>query len=259
MVYQILAMARYEMLMQWRRGSLRIITAGLIILPLLYMVAARDSFVGTLATHEVTATELYHLNTSMLVLCTIPLLATVLVAIPIIMTESIPFDHQYHVKDCLWALPLTRRTYLLGKVAGTWLGLGLALALACVVIGLAGLVLIGSFDLGLWLTLWVGGLLLFTLFAGGISVLLAAGLPNRRRAVFVGLMLVVVVVAAYAGSPVGMFYIYILSSQYMPGLIDKGFMDVPSILSLPDLIVGAGILLLSGVLAWGWLRRQENH
>ncbi len=256
MTYQIMAMARYEMLIQWRRGSLRIITAGLIVLPLVYMVAARDTFLTSNDVNQVPADIIYHLNTSMMILCTLPLLATILVAIPIMLTEIIPFDRQYHVQDTLWALPLPYRTYLLGKIAGTWLGLTLALLLASTVIGLAGLALIGSFDFSIWLSLWAGGVLLFTLFAAGLSVLLAAGLPNRRRAILVGLLLVGVVVMAFVQSSLGKFYMYVLSSSYARSLIQQGFSDIPVILTLSDALTGSAGLLVAALFAWGWLRWQ---
>lgn len=256
MPHQIMAMARYEVLMQWRRGSLRIITAGLIVLPLLYMVAFREAFLTANAVNQVPADVIYHLNTSMMVMCTLPLLATILVAIPIMLTEVIPFDRQYNVQDTLWALPLPYRTYLLGKIAGTWLGLTLALLLACTVIGLAGFALIGSFDVSVWLSLWMGGVLLFTLFAAGLSVLLAAGLPNRRRAILVGLLLVGAVVMAFVQSSLGMFYMYVLSSNFARSLIQQGFNDIPALLTPSDVLTGTVGLLLATLFAWGWLRWQ---
>ncbi len=258
-LYQILAMARYEALMMWRRGSLRIIFAGLITLPLLYLLAARDTFLTSIEVNAVPEASIYYLNTSMMILSTIALLATPLVAIPIILTEVIPFDRQYRVLDCLRALPLAHRTYLLGKVAGVWLGLTLAMALTCIVIGLAGLLLIGTFDLALWLTLWISGLLLFTLFAGTFSVLLAAGQPNRRRAVLVGLITVAVMVAMYFRSPIGLFYILVLSTEYAVAVSNRTPVPLPPVMSLDAIAVGAGILLILGLLAWGIMRGQENR
>ena len=258
-LYQILAMARYETLMMWRRGSLRIIFGMLIVLPLLYLLAARDTFLTSIEVNNVPEASIYYLSTSMMILSTIALLATILVAIPIILTEVIPFDRQYRVLDCLRALPLTYRTYLLGKVAGTWLGLLLVMALACIVIGLAGLLLIGGFDLGLWLTIWLSGLLLFTLFAGTFSVLLAAGQPNRRRAVMVGLLAVTVMVALYFRSSIGLFYILILSTEYAVAVTNHTPAPLPPIMTLDTIAVGVGILLMIGLLAWGTLRGQENR
>lgn len=258
-LYQILAMARYEALMMWRRGSLRIIFAGLIVLPLLYLLGARDTFLTSVEANTVPEASIYYLNTSMMILSTLALLATILVAIPIILTEVIPFDRQYRVLDCLRALPLAHRTYLLGKVAGTWLGLLVVMALVCMMIGLAGWLLIGAFDLALWLTLWISGLLLFTLFAGAFSVLLAAGQPNRRRAVLVGLVAVAVMVAIYFRSPIGLFYILILSTEYAVAITNRTAVPLPPVMTLDAIAVGAGMLLMIGFLAWATMRGQANR
>lgn len=258
-LYQIMAMARYEALMMWRRGSLRIIVAGLIMLPLLYLVVTREAYLASLQASQIPDDAVSHLATRTMILTTFPLLAIILVAIPIILTEVIPFDCQYRVQDCLRALPLAHHTYLIGKVAGTWLGLALAMALACMVIGLAGHFLIGGFDLQIWLRLWGGGLLLFTLFAGGLSVLLSAGQPNRRRAVLVGVILVMVDVAIYLWTPLNFFIIRLISISYVVDSEMNVNMNMPllPVMTLPALLGGLGILIVAGLLAWGWHVWQE--
>ncbi len=257
--HQVLAITRYELMMMWRRGSLRIVAAGLIILPLIYLIAARESFLLAVERNELSGTPVYYLNTTMMFLATMPTLVTLLVAIPIILTEVIPLDRQYHVNSWLRALPLTHRAYLAGKVLGIWVGLIGVLLLACGVLGVAGWLLIGAFDLSMWLLLWSVGLLTFTLFTGALSVLAAAGQPNRRRAVIIGLLLVGVLIFLYVHAPIGNFHMEAIVATYtdITLIFNEGFTRLPPIITLEALIIGTAILLLTGLLAWGWLCWEE--
>jgi hypothetical protein len=258
-LHQILAMTRFELLMMWRRGSLRIITVGLVALPLIYLLASRETYLASLALTDVSAEAVRNLNTSIMLLSTIPLLATILVAVPIILTEIIPLDRQYHVNGWLWALPLKTETYLAGKIIGVWTGLTAAMLLACAIIGLAGWLFIGAFEMDLWLMLW-SGLLLFTLFTGALSVLAAATQSNRRRAVLVGLALVGFIIHLYLNAPIGSFVMQTLIMTYadVASVMKEGFAtSFTSVLSLEALLAGLACLFLAGAFAWGWLRWQE--
>lgn len=262
--HQFRAMIYYETLMLWRRGSLRLISVGLLSLPLAYLLIVRPEVLAiqALALQQNIAPHiLFAMTTSFMVLTTLPLLATVLVAVPVLISEVMPLDQQYGVYACLQALPLTRRDYLAGKVLGAWAGLTAAMLVAGIVIGLAGWLSFGPFDLVLWASMWSLGLLVYALFTSGFSVLLAATQPNRRRAVLVGLAVVPVVVGAYYSAPIGTFQVNALINLTASSLVEHSSTptEMPPLLT-PEFLFAISVTLLgSGLLAWYRLCRMELH
>ncbi len=139
-----------------------------------------------------TEEEIEYWETSLLVAfsTTSVLMIVLAVAIPIIMAERIPYDREYGVGELLDSLPLGRGTYLTGKLLGTWTGLLLGLASVMLLGGLLNRLLFGPYLVGGYLLSFIR-LLPLALFAAGVSVMLGAGQPNRRRAVLVGLLVMI--------------------------------------------------------------------
>ncbi|MBZ0291134.1 MAG: hypothetical protein K8L99_01080 [Anaerolineae bacterium] len=260
--YQLRAMAYYEILMMWRRGSLRLVVIGLLILPLAYILIVRpEALAAQQSAIEAgaQAATLFAIRTSLMVLTSLPLLATILVALPVLLSEVIPLDFQRGIHHWLYALPLSHRSYLFGKLLGAWVGVTAAMCFAGAVIGLAGWLSFGPFDLALWITMWSLGLLVYALFTVGLSVLLATTQPNRRRAVMIGFAIVPFVVGAYNIAPIGLFQVDALINLSALNLTNEplALAPLPSLLTPEFIGAVAAVLLLSGLIAWYRLRRLE--
>jgi hypothetical protein len=106
--------------------------------------------------------------------------------VPPLVADTIPKDRQLGVSELLDSLPLSLGVYLAGKLFSLWLNLLLSLGLAALLTGLAWRFLVGPFNLSLFFDLWGVGAAGLLLINAGTSLLLAAGQPTSRRAIFVG-------------------------------------------------------------------------
>jgi hypothetical protein len=108
---------------------------------------------------------------------------------PIVAAPSIPSDRQFGVDELLHSTPLTGGAYLAGKV----LGVEAAVLLTGAVIATLHLVLhwmlIGSFNLGLYVEIILLNGLPLLVWASAIGVLGAAGMRTRRAAIFIGILI----------------------------------------------------------------------
>jgi hypothetical protein len=81
-------------------------------------------------------------------------LLPLLIGIPPIFAETIPLDRQHKLRELLETKPLTKTTYLAGKVLGLWVSLGIGLLVCALLYGVAARFLFGAFDLLLYTAVW---------------------------------------------------------------------------------------------------------
>jgi ABC-type transport system involved in multi-copper enzyme maturation permease subunit len=191
---QVVAVIRYELVLQRRQRLLAGVILSTIALPLLMVVLFGQSNVEEIQRTWITSggittdaalqvTTRYAVTYSAMTLYMITLLI-----LPVISADVIAKDQQHGVRELLDGLPLTPGTYLGGKVLGWWIGVAIGLLMALLVVGAGLRMLIGPYHIDqfalAWITIgWGIGLVNSTL-----SMLLAAGQPTRRRAIMVGVI-----------------------------------------------------------------------
>ena len=154
---------------------------------------------------------------------------------------------------------------LLGKLGGVWLSILSALGLALVVLGLIGLALIGPYDVGQYLQIWLGGAVPIGLLHVGMCLLLTTFMPNRRAAVAVILFFGLACITWGTGSTARATLWGVLNPArpFIFGYYWLGWLDTPASMTASftsaQLSVVAGVIELLGVglMAWLWLRRRE--
>lgn len=260
---QLLGLMRYEMLMQWRRGALRVILVMFILAPLLAALLV----LASMQQMDMSATqwsEFYNPEfrfTAMAIFIVLPLAPLIFIALPVLVADSIPIDRQLGTRDLFDVLPLERRVYLLGKVLGVWGGLLLTFGLAIVVLGIAFRLMHGPFSLGVWVLLWVVGIAPMALITSGISMLFSAGYPRRRPAVMTAFALIPIFVHLFASSSMMQFLMASVDPE--TALLQDGngvIVGVEGITIEFVTLLGVGCiaaLLGVGLWAWNWLRVQD--
>jgi hypothetical protein len=187
---QLGAMLRYEFLLQWRRPTLLALVGGLIAVPILGAFLSRGQFsgydaaiaAGGLLLEQVRA----QITASMLTAVWLGVSMTLLLLLPIITADAIPRDRQIGVRELLDSLPITPEIYLAGKLLSLWVSLLAGLGLAALAAGITWRWIVGPFNLGIYAEMWLLGAVPLALINSALSVLLAAGQPTNRRAIFVG-------------------------------------------------------------------------
>jgi hypothetical protein len=110
-----------------------------------------------------------------------------IIVIPVLMSQLIPLDHHYRVRELLDSLPQGRSIYLTGKLLGAYVGLLMGLASVMMLHGLLTWLRWGAYHLEGYL-LMLAVLLPLVLFGSGLAVMLAAGQKKRRQAIMVGVL-----------------------------------------------------------------------
>ena len=105
-------------------------------------------------------------------------------------------DQQFGVRELLDSLPFGPGLYLIGKLLGVWASVVIGFGGFALLTALVWLPILGLFNLGIYLDMWLVGILPLAFFTSGISTLLPAGQPTRRRAALVGVALAALIVFA---------------------------------------------------------------
>lgn len=247
MIAQLRGMLWYEMLMHWRRGWLRIVFVGFVLTPVLVTLLARESW----AQLSLNVNDDMGMITGFAIMATMAAWPMVLLAVPILAADAIPSDRQLNTRDLIESLPLTRPTYLFGKLLGVWGGLVISMALGGILGAMAIWGLTAPFNVEIWLAMWFVGLLFLALVNTAISVLLAAGRANRRQAVALGFAASPLFLAGFSRSSLFVFY-----TSVFRGLTDTARLTMP-VLSLQDVAVGIAAVALAFLIAWGTLNSQN--
>lgn len=194
---QMGAIIRNEFRMQWRRRTVLVILAALLLVPLLYTVTFAPSLdelseLG-LSAASLTDEQRAQQQTSALMSFTWSL-AYILVALalPVAVAETIPKDRQIGAAEVLGSLPMSNIVYLTGKLISVWVVALASLAIMIVLNALISWLVVGPFSFSVLLKMWLLGAVPLMLIQTGLAVLLAARQPTRRRAIFVGAALVIV-------------------------------------------------------------------
>jgi len=313
---QLGGMIRYEARMHWRRGGLLAFTVVFAVaLFVSWLLASRQApslpgatTVITTSTGGETVTiltpsgvplpseivqRLSRAQAALAILDTwlIPLLLLSL-AVPPIVAETIPLDRQAGVRELLDGLPLSRGTYLLGKLLGVWVGVLSGLVVVAALTAAVGQLLTGPFDPGAYLVFWGLGIVPLALFTSAMGTLLPVGQPTRRRGVFVGVAFSAYCVATFmtargknlwdAMSLARPTVFFVLRSKYLeraitnavrefcgasgPGCLGGGLSEMAgSVLGLSPaqapLTIGLGALQVAVVwlIVWVWMRWKEGR
>lgn len=194
-------------------------------------------------------------NDQVIVLLLVAGLLPLFIGIPPLFAETIPLDRHHKLRELLETKPITRTTYLAGKVLGLWVSLALALLVCAVVYGVVARFLFGVYDLLFYAATW--GLIIIpaTLVISAYTVLLASGVGSRRVAALIGALLV----------PVGMIFASaVMTVIAVSGIGLSGPTPLASAATYGEVV---GRLLLNGLqmiglfalglpvlwlLAWGW-------
>ena len=249
---QLWAIIRYEILMSWRRGVLRVILIILVLLvPLFYAIGPfpRDA----VADIELLWPEnAIWLRTAYAIAVTTLVLVLPLLLVPIMLSEIIPLDRQNQTAELFALLPLTSGVYLAGKVLAFWLALLAGLSVVALGTVLFVTQLGGQVRAGPIVGYWLYGMVPLTAFSTQMGVMLAAGASSRRQALLPGIAAAVLSGGASFVLPVHgyLFAALVFSSLAMltGARIDAGqyFPDVQSM----GMILRIGLVLLAMIVTW---------
>jgi hypothetical protein len=271
---QILGMAAYEFRMHWRRRILPVATLSLIGLNLVILLVlgnAMDRYLGSNGALDPTASR------NIVPYFWIPIYFVLLVLFGPIMAEVIPLDHNVGIRELLDSLPLNHGAYLVGKLLGMFFALLMGLVIAALALGIAARLVLGQYNILLYIQMWLIGVIPIALLNPGLSLLLAAGQPTRRRAAAVGGGFAILCMVLFVLSTKGM-----LAGDYNNILLDSLNPARPAIMRffIPAgtngvtismvsntagnevalaLLSGTAELLVAGSVMWWWLHWRESR
>ncbi len=271
---QLGGIIRYETLIQWRRRGvlvLSIILAAILILIQLAVgqmgrrLATEFAAEGMEITGEITRAQ----GTLGMTYYTWPVvLMLMILAAPTIVADTFSRDRQVGVSELVRSLPVDYDVWLSGKLLGGWAGLLGGLAGVMILSGCTGRLLIGPYSFITVVRLWGIGILPLALFSSGMSMLLAAGQPTRRRAAFVGAAFSAYCVAMLATTTGTVWDAACLArpSVFLSLPIEYNPLSILSDLNMTaypafqiPLALGLGALqvALAWLIVWVWMHRQE--
>ncbi len=272
---QLGAIVHYELLMAWRRRSLPILWVLLLVGVIGFALLVRsineetpviqDSVARNIAAdgpewaRGLDVVETTH--TIGLINVLIAGMVFYTIGVTLMMGEVIPLDRQFKVRELLDTLPLSRATYLGGKLLGAWVGLLAGMVIVGVVCAGALRLIFGVYDLRVFVALWIAMLVPESLLAAALSVLGAAQAGSRRTAVMIGLLLTPVVMAlaisaviSFAGIGALIKPVYAVGVLLMPGP-ETNAEIVRRIVNA--LALFGGIVIATWTFVWGWSRVRE--
>ncbi len=194
---QLLGMTRYEFRMHWRRRTLQVATLSLIALSVIIMLILGSSmkqYMAQFGPLDPNAPQ------NIVPFFWVPIYFVILILFGPLMAEVIPLDRQLGVSELLESLPLRRESYLIGKLLGMFLALLSGLVVSALVIGGVGWVIFNGFQITPYIQMWLVGVIPIALLNPGLSLLLAAGQPTRRRAAVIGGGLAILCMVLFATS-----------------------------------------------------------
>jgi hypothetical protein len=274
---QLWGMIRYEMRLLWRRGGL---AAAIALFAVSLFAVAAWSWIeygpgAQLSPEAARARATLDVAYAPWVLGIRPvsvLWLALLPTVPPVVAEVIPMDRQAEVRELLDALPLRPGVYLLGKLLAVWVGILLGLAAAAALLGLAGWLVDGPFSLREYAAVWGIGVVPMALYVAGVSTLLAAGQPTRRRAAFVGGAVTVFSICAFLASPQTLWdAVNVTKPTVVRYLYWRYFVEIAPVArewyspayspTVIPLALGSAVLQMALVWlgAWLWRRQKEGR
>ncbi len=256
-ISQVGGIAYYEFRMLWRERALLVITLALLVMSLLIswitlseIVQRNDSAFDVLIDAELSIAQIIVFVTWG------PVGASLAFLLPIFMADVIPKDQQLGVRELLDALPVSRRSYLIGKVLGGWLAVCSSLLALMLTIAALWWLRVGVFDLRTYLDMWLWGALPLVIINGGLGMLIPAAQPTRRRAI---LLMIAVSIGLLFG---GMGNLESNPVMLIRAPVLFYFLNVDVAISQQlfwqTIVIGVVQLIIVAVAMWGWLRWQET-
>jgi ABC-type multidrug transport system permease subunit len=246
-------MLRYEWLMGWRRGTYRVVLVSALLFPqMLYLLGY---LFGPLADESLAVglgrfPELVLLlRTDTAVIANITTLVLIVLLLPLTLSELIPLDRQYRMREILDALPLTPNLYLIGKLLSVWPILLTGLLLAALLSGVLAWLQHGPYHVGTLATFWITGLIPLALFTSQAAVMFSAGQSSRRRAILTGLLAVPFSVTASFLLPVNRFLFAALLRSSLTAEVLADPAVVAALPRYPEAFALDTLLRLGGLLA----------
>jgi hypothetical protein len=269
---QIGAIVRYELLMAWRRRSLPILWILLLVGVVAFALIVEssrgaqpfmDQVIGANAPAWAQGINVVEAaNTISLINILIAGMIFYSVGVTLMMGEIIPLDRQFKVRELLDTLPLSRTVYLGGKLFSAWAGLLLGIIIVGAISALAIRLILGVYDMRVFLALWVAMLLPSSFLASALSLLASSPFSSRRTAVIVGLVIIPVVltlvslgVPSFAGIGALIHPIYALGILLMPG--EEAAIEIRSRI-VNTLVIYALAVMSIWTLAWLDARREVH-
>src|SRR5664279_1749985 len=161
------AIARYELLMAWRRRSLPILWVvllvgvigfGLLIESVKEQTPVMDQAVARSAAQAPSWAVGLDLTVAQNTLAVINMMVAALVVyaigVTLLLGETIPLDRQFKMRELLDATPVSKAAYFGGKLIGVWIGLLIGVVVVGVVSALALRLIFGAYDLRVFAALW---------------------------------------------------------------------------------------------------------
>ena len=264
------AIVRYETIMHWRRRAWLGMVLGLIAMPIILLLVFGDAAEAQrlwAAASGLPTQTVSELNTITVTMYTaMPLYVITLLMIPVLAAEVIPHDRQVKVRELLDGLPISTGIYLAGKLFGYWLSVAIGSGAAMLIVGVTLYLLKGAFAFGDYISLWVEMILGIGLINSGLSLLLAAGQPTRRRALTIGIVFVVMcmfgnlgeqsrqynTVVAYLNPGRPVITGYLLLSKWIP----ESILHVSRQDMYGAIFVGLLQVAVVGLIVGLWMRRS---
>lgn len=267
------AIARYELLMAWRRRSLLILGLVVLLTSLAFsvMVASQANRPGTRvwidpvvqAAADASGWRVEVLMRTTQQISQVALVAIVFnLALVLIVAETIPLDRWFRIRELLDALPVSRAEYLGGKVLSVVSGITLIVLTGGAVSLVMARLVIGEYDLRAVLASWLVLVLPISWANGAASVMAAAFWNNRRTAVLFNLLLLPAFMA--------LLWVALMNLNFITGLFHPLYIrnvtslvngESPIVEIVAHLAFGltylAGITLLVWTGIWALLRFQE--
>jgi len=213
---QIGAIARYEMLMHWRRRGLSITLLTTLVVLVVTILISRTQVDMEMVENSQQAATLF------IVIITWSPCIVLGFLLPLALCDALPLDRQYHVDDLLNSAPLTPPIYLTGKLFGGILAGWSALLIAMVISGVVWLLLLGAYNLAIYAEMWLIGAGMLVILNGGLGILAAVGQSTQRRAIGFTLL-------------AGLGFMYLLSLDRSGTLVEYFGLFRPHILKFPNL------------------------
>lgn len=285
-VQQVLAIARYEMLMAFRRRTLVIVGFLMLVgIAVFTQISLNvDRAFSTIARYEGSVTTTVNdAGEEVLLLQALPVwlegvdlqiwtggaivvttlmttMIAVVIALVFFVSEVIPLDGAYRTHELLNSLPLSRTSYLAGKVFGVWLGL-LSIILIAVVLSAIWFRVNFAYDVRYFLLLWFVVVVPVILICGAVAVLLPSWLTSRRLAIVFSLFVIpfalyIVVSAVTTMTGVGVF-LHPSYAYYAYTTPDSRSVEIIPVQMIFTLIRYVVLLAIVWTVAWVWQRYRD--
>lgn len=256
-IAQISRVAYYEFRMHWRERSLLVVMLAIGVMNVIsILLMASNAIPLGIDMHRAIAA-----------LLAAPISVALSILLPIIVSGTIPKDEQWGVRELFDTLPMSPGVYLAGKVLGLWAGVLVGLLVLAVVVGVLYRAIVGSFDLLLYIEMWLLVGVSLVVLNGTLGVLVPAGQPNRRRAVVLMVVVFTLPFLLLQGSfDTSSLLAYVnpirfaIVMHYSTALNNSMTIPVDATRDLiATLVAGVAELVLVAALVWGWMRWKGEH